>query len=104
MHPTERVADVLELTFLVKPVEGEFEALCLELDIASCAHTQAEVVESLLGLVQLYVTDCVEAGEVPIPRRPVPQEALREFLFPADPQSDVQFTAHHQSVPVHAYR
>jgi len=53
--------------------------LCLELDIASCGATEAEALESLQGLVELYLDDCLSQGEYPIPLRPVPCEALQEL-------------------------
>jgi predicted RNase H-like HicB family nuclease len=93
----------LELTFLVKCVDGEWSALCLELDIASCGASDEEAVESLKGLVGLYVTDCIEAGEVPIPLRRVPLEALHKFLSPSAKRGPSPFTSRREMFPVHAY-
>jgi hypothetical protein len=60
----------------------------LEYDIASCGKTQDEALDSLLGLVKLYVEDCIEDGDFPIPERPVPHSALQEFLRPAPPRRE----------------
>jgi predicted RNase H-like HicB family nuclease len=93
----------LELTFLVKAVDGEWSALCLELDIASCGKSEEEAVESLKGLIELYVTDCVEAGDLPVPLRRVPLEALRKFLSPPAEGAVSPFTSRREMFPVHAY-
>jgi predicted RNase H-like HicB family nuclease len=92
----------LELTFLVKQVGEEWNALCLELDIASCGASQEEVIESLKGLIELYVADCLEDGAVPIPLRRVPPDALRKFLSPAGHDTNLPLTSHREYVPVHA--
>jgi predicted RNase H-like HicB family nuclease len=68
------------LTFLSTCEEGRYTILCLELDIASCGATLAEAEESLRGLIELYIADCLEGGETRIPLRPVTLEALLEFL------------------------
>ena len=92
----------LDLTFLVKGIDGEWSALCLELDIASCASSEREAVDSLKGLIELYVADCIEAGEVPIPLRPVPHEALRKFLSPPAEREVSPFTSYRETFPVYA--
>jgi len=71
----------LDLTFLVEQEGAVWTALCLELDIASCGETEAEALESLQGLVELYLEDCLSQGEYPIPLRPVPCEALQDRSF-----------------------
>jgi len=93
----------LPMTFLIKGEGGEYTALCLELDIASCGGSETEAIESLKGLVELYVEDCVSAGEVPIPLRPVPLEGLREFLKPADRRRKLSLTAHQESSAHHVF-
>jgi hypothetical protein len=82
----------LSLTFVIKREGDQYASLCLEYDIASCGATQNEAVESLWGLVRLYVEDCIQDGEIPIPQRPVPYAALQEFLKPTPPRRSQRFT------------
>jgi predicted RNase H-like HicB family nuclease len=90
--PKAPEAVTLSLTFVVKQEGDDYAALCLEYDIASCGKTQDEALESLLGLVKLYVEDCIEDGEFPIPGRPVPSSALQEFIRPAPPRRKQRLT------------
>jgi predicted RNase H-like HicB family nuclease len=92
----------LELTFLVKSIDGEWSALCLELDIASCGPSEESAVESLKGLIELYVADCIEAGDLPVPMRYVPLEALRKFVSPLRRRKPSSFTSRREMFPVHA--
>ena len=92
----------LELTVLVKQEGANWTALCLELDIASCGSTEREAMESLKGLVELYVDDCLSQGEYPVPLRPVPCEALQEFLSPAGQTRELSFTSRRETFPVDA--
>jgi len=93
----------LPLTFLVKQVDQEWSALCLELDIASDGSSEDEAFASLKGLVELYVTDCIAEGDVPIPMRHVPLEAIRKFLAPPDERTDIPVTSHREYIAVHAH-
>jgi predicted RNase H-like HicB family nuclease len=88
----------LLLTFLVKQEGEDWTALCLELDIASCEKTEEEAVESLKGLIELYVEDCLAAGEVPIPVRPVPLVALQEFLRPPSRRHPLSLTTRQEAL------
>jgi predicted RNase H-like HicB family nuclease len=92
----------LPLTFLSACQEGECTVLCLELDIASCGATMEEAEESLKHLIELYITDCLESGEKRIPLRPVPQEALLEFLAPPGLQQERPLTSRRLSMPIDA--
>jgi predicted RNase H-like HicB family nuclease len=92
----------LPLTFLSACQEGDCTVLCLELDIASCGATLEEAEESLKGLIELYITDCLESGEKGIPLRPVPQEALVEFLAPSGLQQERHITSRRLALPIHA--
>ncbi len=94
--------DELGLTFLIEPEDSEWVGICLALDIAADAETKEKVIEVLKDLVGLYITDCVETEEIPIPLRPVPPDALREFLAPAGEASEASFIAHPESVPIRA--
>ena len=93
---------VLELTFLVKQEGSQWTALCLELDIASCGPSESEAMESLNGLIELYVDDCLSQGEHPIPLRPVPGEALQEFLSPPGQAVELLLISRRASFPIHA--
>jgi predicted RNase H-like HicB family nuclease len=93
----------LVLTFLIKCINSEWSALCLELDIASCGATEQETIESLKDLIDLYVADCVEARDIPVPMRPVPHEALLKFLSPPAEREASPFISRRETFPVHAY-
>ena len=90
----------LSLTFLVKSTGQEWEVLCLELDIASCGGSEEEAIDSLKGLIELYVSDCVEENELPVPLRPVTREAIMEFLQPPHENSDMSLASRRESFPV----
>ena len=91
----------LKLTFLIKRVDGEYEALCLELDIAACGDSEERVIESLKGLIELYVDDCKAARELPIPLRRVSRKDILEFLSPPPLTASLPFTSYRDSFPVH---
>ena len=93
----------LELTFLIKCREHECTALCLELDIASCGNTEDEAVESLKGLIELYIFDCLENDEYPIPMRPVPKDALNDFLQPNRCSEEQTFISRHIKMTPSSY-
>ena len=93
----------LELTLLVKQEASTWTALCLELDIASCGSTESDAMESLRGLIDLYVEDCLSRGEYPIPLRPVPCEALQEFLSPPGEATELPLISRRASFPIHAH-
>ncbi len=72
---------LLKLTCLIKKEGEQYASLCLELDVASCGKTRGEAFAGLKSAVETYVHYLVEEGrqnEIP---RPVPQEAIREFLL-----------------------
>jgi len=69
----------LELTGIIKKEGRQYSALCLELDVASC-DTQEEAMKVLKDAVETYVQYMVEEGREDEIYRPVPLEALREFL------------------------
>jgi predicted RNase H-like HicB family nuclease len=92
----------LPLTFLSACEEGDCAALCLELDVASCGATLEEAEEALKGLIELYIADCLESGEARIPLRPVPHEALLEFLAPSGLQQERHITGRRFALPIHA--
>jgi predicted RNase H-like HicB family nuclease len=93
----------LELTLLLKPEASTWTALCLELDIASCGPTQNDAIQSLKGLIELYLDDCLRQGEYPIPLRPVPCEALQEFLSPPGQTTELAVISRRASFPIHAH-
>jgi predicted RNase H-like HicB family nuclease len=72
---------LLKLTCLIKKEGEQYASLCLELDVASCGKTRGGAFAGLKSAVETYVHYLVEEGrqnEIP---RPVPQEAIREFLL-----------------------
>lgn len=73
---TERAAVKLNLVCLTKRSGNEYTALCPDLDIASCGASENEAIESLKGLIQLYIEDCLESGLDHVPLRHTPREAL----------------------------
>jgi len=72
---------VLKLTGLIKKEGDQYSSLCLELDVASCGKTKEEAFEGLKATVETYVSYLVEEGREKEIHRPVPQEAIREFLL-----------------------
>jgi len=92
----------LKFTVLIKQEADEFTALCLDYDIASCGPSADEAFDSLIGLVNMYVEDCLGQGEFPIPTRKVSCEAMEEFLSPPDQSLELSFLARRATVPVHA--
>ena len=70
----------LNLTCIVKPEEGQYSALCLELDVASCGDTEEEAIASLRDAIETYVVYMLEEGGEKELFRPVSLTALREFL------------------------
>ena len=72
---------VLRLTCLIKKDEDQYSSLCLELDVASCGRTREEAFEGLEATVETYVNYLVEEGREEQIYRPVPPDAIREFLL-----------------------
>jgi len=71
----------LRLTCLIKKEGDQYSSLCLELDVASCGRTRAEAFEGLKRTIETYVHYLVAQGRGDEIDRPVPQEAMREFLL-----------------------
>jgi len=92
----------LEVTVLIREEAGEFTALCLDYDIASCGPSADEAVDSLMGLLSMYVDDCLSQGEFPIPTRKVSCEAMEEFVSPPGQGTEVSFRSRRATYPVHA--
>jgi len=72
---------MLKLTCLIKKEGEQYSSLCLELDVASCGKTREEAFEGLKAAVETYVSYLVQEGREDEIYRPVPQEAVREFLL-----------------------
>ena len=72
---------ILKLTCLVKKEGSQFSSLCLELDVASCGRTKEEAIDGLNAAIETYVNYQAEQGRHTEIYRPVPQEAIREFLL-----------------------
>jgi predicted RNase H-like HicB family nuclease len=92
----------IEFTFVVKQEASQWTALCLELDIASCGPTQDDAVESLKGLVDLYLEDCFRENDLPIPLRQVSREALKEFLSPPSQMPELSIISRRETFTTHA--
>ncbi len=73
----------LMLTGIVKREGDQYAALCLELDVASCGQTLEEAVAALQDAVETYLEYMRDTGREEGILRPVPIEALREFLTEA---------------------
>lgn len=71
----------LRLTCLIRREGSQYSSLCLELDVASCGKTKEEAFEGLKAAVETYVGYLVEEGRESEISRPVPQDAIREFLL-----------------------
>lgn len=71
---------VLRVTCLIKKEGDQYSSLCLELDVASCGKTRGEAFEGLKAAVETYINYLIEEGREAEIHRPVPQEAIREFL------------------------
>jgi predicted RNase H-like HicB family nuclease len=72
---------VLRLTGLIKKDEDQYSSLCLELDVASCGRTKEEAITGLNAAIETYVNYLIEEGREDEIYRPVPQDAIREFLL-----------------------
>ncbi|MCK4315402.1 MAG: hypothetical protein KAX24_06490 [Anaerolineae bacterium] len=75
----------LPLTFtgIVKREGDQYAALCLELDVASCGETREEAMAALRDAVETYLEYMRDTRREDEILRPVPVEALREFLTEA---------------------
>ena len=71
----------LKLTCLIKKEGEQYASLCLELDVASCGKTREEAFKGLKRAVETYINYLIEDGRSDEISRPVPQEAIREFLL-----------------------
>lgn len=73
----------MALTGIIKREGDQYAALCLELDVASCGQTLEEAVAALQDAVEAYLEYMRDTGREEEILRPVPIEALREFLTEA---------------------
>ncbi len=78
---TDRKMKMLRLTCLIRREGDQYASLCLELDVASCGRTREEAFRALQDAVEAYVTHLVAEGREQEILRPVPPEAIREFLL-----------------------
>ena len=69
-------------TGLVKKEGNQYASLCVELDIASCGHTKKEAIEGLKNGIEAYLAYMISEERAHEIYRPVPMNALKEFLFP----------------------
>jgi len=77
------------LTALVRQDDDQWTALCLELDIAAHGNSPDEAFHALQDLVHQYVTHMRATGRRRFSEmlRPVPPDALAEFLAGGEPPS-----------------
>lgn len=93
---------ILKFNVLFKQEADEWTALCVDYDIASCGSTQEDAFESLLGLVDMYVQDCISECEFPIPTRKVSCEVIEEFISPPHEGVDLSLVSRRVTYPGHA--
>jgi predicted RNase H-like HicB family nuclease len=79
---SERIA--YPLTFLLHPEGDQWAALACEVDVASCGDSLDEARGMLKEAVELYVSYLLEHGRRDDIARPVPAEALQEFVEDGD--------------------
>ncbi|MBI1742364.1 hypothetical protein HYR54_04770 [Candidatus Acetothermia bacterium] len=72
---------LLQLTCLIKKEGNQYSSLCLELDVASCGKTREEAFAGLKAAIETYANYLVEEDREEELYRPVPQQAIREFLL-----------------------
>ena len=97
----------MDVTFLVKPEAGQYSALCLELDIASCGKTEQEAIESLKGLAEDYAMHLIAEGREKEIYRPVPLKAIQDFIGGPVPSDEIQTLSGSRSrveIPIYGQR
>ncbi len=85
----ERIA--YPLTFLLRREGGQWSSLACEVDVASCGETLEEAREGLKEAVGLYISAMLEEGKRDSIARPVPQDALREFMAEGDEAPRIEY-------------
>lgn len=80
---------ILHLTCLLRREGNQYSSLCLELDVASCGRTREEAFQALKDAVEAYVHHLVAEGREQEIFRPVPPEAIREFLLGEGEEGEV---------------
>jgi predicted RNase H-like HicB family nuclease len=84
----------MTLTGLIKKEGNQYAALCLELDVVSSGSTQAGAIAALRDAIETYIEYLVGEEREPEIYRPVPLEALREFLMGREKSRRVTYTFH----------
>ncbi len=82
-------------TCLVKKEGNQYTSLCIELDIASCGHTKKEAVQGLKNAVEAYLEYMISENRENEIYRPVPMNALKDFLFPHETPYDLMLRTCH---------
>ena len=80
-------------TCFVKKEGNQYASLCLDLDIASCGRTKKEAIEGLKNAIETYIEYMVAEGRTHEIYRPVPMNALKDFLFTGDDVSEKSLKA-----------
>lgn len=71
----------LNLTGIVKREGNQYTALCLELDVSSFGSTPEKAISALRDAIEIYIQYMLEQDREDAILRPVPVQALREFLM-----------------------
>lgn len=71
----------LNLTAILKKEGNQYTALCLELDVSSFGGTPERAIKALRDAIETYVEYILEQNREREILRPVPVDALRQFLM-----------------------
>ncbi len=80
-------------TCIVKKEGDQYASLCIELDIASCGATKEEAKQGLQNGVETYLEYMSSQGRKDDLFRPVPINAIKEFLFEENEMNEKSFQA-----------
>ena len=65
----------------MKKQGNQYASLCVKLDVASCGHTKKEAVGGLKNAIEAYPEFMISEKREKEIYRPVPMDALKDFLF-----------------------
>jgi predicted RNase H-like HicB family nuclease len=80
-------------TCFVKKEKNQYASLCIELDIASCGNTKKEATLGLKHAIEAYIEFMISEKRETEIYRPVPMNALKDFLFPYEASHEQSFHA-----------
>lgn len=79
----------IELTVIIEPEDGQFTALCKELNVASCGNTFDEALRNVKDAIKVHLETLEEIGErarvfkergISIRYKQIPNEPLRKRI------------------------